>query len=84
MQDWLQKDFSCYGLWIIFSKLLLKKTFNTVRNIIAFTIVFTNKNGMDRFNPPPSKLRLNKGRLIHEDTVYISSFNENPISTGYE
>ena len=31
------------------------KKFNTVRNLITFTIVFTNKNGMDRFNPPIKK-----------------------------
>ena len=23
-----------------------------MRNLITFSIVFTNKNGMDRFNPP--------------------------------
>ena len=26
-----------------------------MRNLIIFFIVFTNKNGMDRFNPPPIK-----------------------------
>ena len=32
-------------------KLLLKKI-NTVRDLITFSIVFTYKNGMDRFDPP--------------------------------
>ena len=34
-----------------------KTTFNTVHNLITFSIVFTNKNGMDKFNPPPSKIK---------------------------
>ena len=38
----------------ISSKLQLKKT-TTVHNLITFSIVFTNKNGRGRFNPPPSK-----------------------------
>ena len=42
----------------ISSKLLLENNFNTVRNHITFSIVYTNNNGMDRFNPPPqSKIR---------------------------
>ena len=36
----------------ISSKLLIKKKFNTVLNLITIFIVFTNKNGMDRVNPP--------------------------------
>ena len=35
-----------------------KNEFNSVRNLITFSIVFTYKNSMDRFDhtPPPSKL----------------------------
>ena len=29
------------------------QNFNTVRNLITFSIVFTYKNGLDRFDPPP-------------------------------
>ena len=29
-----------------------QKKFNKVRNFITFSIVFTQKNGMDRINPP--------------------------------
>ena len=32
---------------------------NTVHNLITFSIVFSNKNGMDRFNPPPTKNKKN-------------------------
>ena len=36
-----------------------KKKFNTVHNLITISIFFTNKNGMNRFNPlPPSKKRI--------------------------
>ena len=29
------------------------KKINAVHDLITISIVFTNKNGMDRFNPPP-------------------------------
>ena len=39
---------------------LFKKKFNTVCNRITISIVFTNKNGMDRFTPlPPPSMLLN-------------------------
>ena len=51
---------------LISSKLLFKKKFNTVRNLIIFSIVFTNKNVMEKFNPskirkmiPPIKTKVN-------------------------
>ena len=43
----------------ISSKLHLKKI-NTARNLITISIVFTNKNNMDRFNPPPIKDKENE------------------------
>ena len=41
---------------IIFETITQKKI-NTVHNLITFSIVFTNKIGLDRVCPPPSKLR---------------------------
>ena len=37
-----------------------KKMFNTVRDLITISIVFTNKNGIDRFLPPPIKDKVNE------------------------
>ena len=46
---------------------------NTVHNLITFSIVFTYKNGMDRFEPPPPSNKLNLN-LIETKVNKISHF----------
>ena len=38
--------------------------FNTVHNLITFSMVFTNKNGGGHFEPPPNKTKVCKPPII--------------------
>ena len=41
----------------IFKTTSQEKNFNSVRNLITFSVVFTNKNGINIFNPPPPPIK---------------------------
>ena len=55
----------------------MTKKFNTVRNLITFSIVFTNKNGMDRFNYPPSPIKNTMFKKASLHLLTATDYNKN-------
>ena len=53
----LISDYISIAKIVHFFKTTYQKKFNTVHNLNTFSIVFTNKNSMDRFPPSQSKIR---------------------------
>ena len=43
---------------LIFKTTNQKKNFNTVHNLVTFSIVFKNKNRGGQFEPPPIKIKV--------------------------
>ena len=62
-----------------------KKDFNTVRNLITIHIVFIDKNGIDRSNPPPPPSKVGVlGRYLCDtepEGTILHNTSKTPIKT---